>query len=345
MFVGFSASTRNLTQIHNIFSWNFTSINKVSLLMPSVETCGSSQSHSSNMEPLSSFLIFIVVMVLALVAFSSLFYGRCKKDWAKAMVFPNKKQRLRPPNKPHRFTFPEVSTATWSFHELEILGSISRGIYYRGKLSNGFQVVVKHFSAQFLNSQPGLDRRRFLKEISAISRVHHPNMVPIIGWCQDNREIMVLYKLYPNGSLDKWLFGVGVLPWTRWCKVVNDIADALSFLHFKHLAHKNMKARNIFLDVSFKATLGDFDFVLSYKEVVDRRIGSMVNLEQAIRVLEIGLLCTLNESKGRLSMEEVVGFLSLEMATPKLPLSRPVTLFTYSSTNGLCTRYSCSPFK
>lgn len=218
------------------------------------------------MEPLSSFLIFIVVMVLALVAFFSLFYGRCKKDWAKAMVFPNKKQRPRPPNKPHRFTFPEVSTTTWSFHELEMLGSNSRGIYYRGKLSNGFQVVVKHFSAQFLNSQLGLDRRRFLKEISAISRVHHPNMVPIIGWCQDNREIMVLYKLYPNGSLDKWLFGVGVLPWTWWCKVVNDIADALSFLHFKHLAHKNMKARNVFLDVSFKATLGDFDFVLSYKE-------------------------------------------------------------------------------
>ncbi|KAJ9174367.1 hypothetical protein P3X46_017395 [Hevea brasiliensis] len=413
MFIGFSASTGNLTQIHSIFSWNFTSTSQASLLMPSVETCESkitrqtsgvqsSQSHTSNAEPQSSFLIFIAVMVLALAVFASLFFGRRRNDQSQTVALPDKKQRPRPPNKPRRFNFPEVSTATRCFHELEILGSDSRSIYYRGKLSNGCQVAVKRFSAQFLNSQLGLDRRRLLKEISAMSRVRHPNLVPIRGWCQDNRETMVLYEFYPNGSLDKWLFGVGVLPWTRRFKVVKDVADALSFLHSRHLAHKNMKASSVFLDVSFRAALGDFGFVLSHTEsrrfeaavsqkadvfefgifvlevvsgrgrldsevsqeekdlvdfawrmhetdeksrIVDRRMGSVVNLEQAIRVLEIGLLCTLNESKGRPSMEEVVGFLSLEMATPELPPSRPVSLFPYDSANGLCTGYSCSPFK
>lgn len=416
MFVGFSASTGNMTQIHNVYSWNFTSTSQASLRVPSAETCESkimeqydqgvqsSASHSSKKEPPNSLLIFICVMALAIAVFASLFYnGRRINNQTKAVILPDKRQRPRPPNKPRRFTISEVSSATRGFHEYEILGNDSKGIYYRGKLPNGCQVAIKRFSAQFLSSQIGLDRRRLLKQISTISRVRHPNLVPIRGWCQDNRETMVVYDFYPNGSLDKWLFGAGVLPWTRRLKVVKDVADALSFLHSKQLAHKNMKTTSVFLDVSFRAVLGDFGFVLSSTEsqrfeatvsqkadvfefgifvlevvsgrgrleselrqeerdlldfawrmheidekarLVDRRMGSMVNLEQAIRVSEIGLLCTLNENKGRPCMEEAVEFLNLDGPIPELPPNRPVALFPYSSTNtGLCTGYSCTLFK
>jgi hypothetical protein len=416
MFVGFSASTGNMTQIHNVYSWNFTSTSQASLRVPSAETCESkimeqydqgvqsSASHSSKKEPPNSLLIFICVIALAIAVFASLFYnGRRINNQTKAVILPDKRQRPRPPNKPRRFTISEVSSATRGFHEYEILGNDSKGIYYRGKLPNGCQVAIKRFSAQFLSSQIGLDRRRLLKQIRTISRVRHPNLVPIRGWCQDNRETMVVYDFYPNGSLDKWLFGAGVLPWTRRLKVVKDVADALSFLHSKQLAHKNMKTTSVFLDVSFRAVLGDFGFVLSSTEsqrfeatvsqkadvfefgifvlevvsgrgrleselrqeerdlldfawrmheidekarLVDRRMGSMVNLEQAIRVSEIGLLCTLNENKGRPCMEEAVEFLNLDGPIPELPPNRPVALFPYSSTNtGLCTGYSCTLFK
>ncbi|KAJ6969545.1 L-type lectin-domain containing receptor kinase VIII.1 isoform X2 [Populus alba] len=416
MFVGFSASTGEMTQIHNVYSWNFTSTSQASLRAPTAETCESkimeqydqgvqsSASHSSKKEPPTSLLIFICVMALAIAVFASLFYnGRRRNNQTEAVILPDKRQRPRPPNKPRRFTISEVSSATRGFHEYEILGSDSKGIYYRGKLPNGCQVAIKRFSAQFLSSQIGLDRRRLLKQISTISRVRHPNLVPIRGWCQDNRETMVVYDFYPNGSLDKWLFGAGVLPWTRRLKVVKDVADALSFLHSKQLAHKNMKTTSVFLDVSFRAVLGDFGFVLSSTEsqrfeatvsqkadvfefgifvlevvsgrgrleselrqderdlldfawrmheidekarLVDRRMGSMVNLEQAIRVSEIGLLCTLNENKGRPCMEEAVEFLNLDGPIPELPPNRPVALFPYSSANtGLCTGYSCTLFK
>ncbi|KAJ6867942.1 L-type lectin-domain containing receptor kinase VIII.1-like [Populus alba x Populus x berolinensis] len=416
MFVGFSASTGTMTQIHNVYSWNFTSTSQASLRAPTAETCESkimeqydqgvqsSASHSSKKEPPSSLLIFICVMALAIAVFASLFYnGRRRNNQTEAVILPDKRQRPRPPNKPRRFTISEVSSATRGFHEYEILGNDSKGIYYRGKLPNGCQVAIKRFSAQFLSSQIGLDRRRLLKQISTISRVRHPNLVPIRGWCQDNRETMVVYDFYPNGSLDKWLFGAGVLPWTRRLKVVKDVADALSFLHSKQLAHKNMKTTSVFLDVSFRAVLGDFGFVLSSTEsqrfeatvsqkadvfefgifvlevvsgrgrleselrqderdlldfawrmheidekarLVDRRMGSMVNLEQAIRVSEIGLLCTLNENKGRPCMEEAVEFLNLDGPIPELPPKRPVALFPYSSANtGLCTGYSCTLFK
>ena len=411
MFVGFSASTGNLTQIHNVLSWNFTSTSQAFLRIPSTETCeskisveGGSGTGKARAEPPGSFLIFVAVVALILAVLLSLFLNsKRKRDKSHnlSILLSEKKERLRPPNKPRRFTIAEISSATRCFSELDILGNDSRGVYYRGKLSNGCQVAVKRFSAQFLNSQ-GLDRRRMMKEIGSISRIRHPNMLPIRGWCQDNRQVMVVYDFFTNGSLDKWLFGVGVLPWTRRFKVVKDVAEALCFLHSKQLAHKNMKTTSVFLDVSFRAVLGDFGFVLSGNDskqfesavsqkadvfefgvfvleviagrkrldsemdqkerdlldfawrmheidekvkVVDGRMGTVINLKQAIRVLEIGLLCTLNEAKGRPRMEEVVEFLTTEGPIPELPQSRPIALFPYNSATGLCSGYSCASFK
>ncbi|KAF8042996.1 hypothetical protein BT93_A1358 [Corymbia citriodora subsp. variegata] len=410
MFVGFSASTGNLTQIHNVLSWNFTSTSQAFLRIPSEETCeskiilGNTETPGgSKAEPISNFLIFAAVVVLALAVLVSLYYNSKRKgDKPSTIVLPEKIQRPRPPNKPRSFTVNEVSCATRGFGEYEVLGSDYRGPFYRGKLPNGCQVAVKRFSTHFLNSN-GLDGRRILKEICAISRIRHPNLVPIRGWCHDKGELMVIYDFFPNGSLDKWLFGVGVLPWTRRFKVIKDAAEALTFFHSKKLAHKNMKTSSVLLDVTFRAVLGDFGFVLSgsgsrkfesavsqaadvfefgvfaleviagrrrsdpeikeeeekdllnfawrlherneKEKVFDRRMGSLVNLEQAIRVLEIGLLCTLNESKGRPSMEEVVDLLASDRPIPELPPSRPIALFPYSSSTGLCAGYSCAPFQ
>ncbi|XP_061339167.1 L-type lectin-domain containing receptor kinase VIII.1-like [Gastrolobium bilobum] len=413
MFVGFSASTGNHTQIHNILSWNFTSTSQAFLRFPSSETCqgkilleNSTETitkKSTKDEPPRSFLIFVAVVALALAVFLGFYFiSKHRRNAAKSKTSVEAEiHRPRPPNKPRRFTFSELSSSTRSYNEIELLGSDSRGVYYRGKLSNGSQVAVKRFSAQFLNTH-GSDRRRLLKEIKTISQVRHPNLLPVRGWCQDNHEIMVVYEFVPNGSLDKWLFGAGVLPWTRRFKVIKDVADGLSFLHTKQLAHKNLKCSSVFLDVSFRAVLGDFGFVLLGAEskqfesavcqgadvfefgvlvleviagrirdeieqekpeernlldfawnlhqidekvkLVDRRMGSLINLEQAIRVVEIGLLCTLNENKGRPSMEQVVDLLlNMEKPIPELPRTRPVALYPYNSANsGLCNTYSCT---
>ncbi|BAT81586.1 L-type lectin-domain containing receptor [Vigna angularis] len=414
MFVGFSASTGNHTQIHNILSWNFTSVSQAFLRFPSSETCqgkillenstaAPTTEKSSKNEPPRSFLIFMASVALALALFLGFYFiSRHRRNASKIKTSVETEIHLpRPPNKPRRFTFSQLSSSTRSFSEIELLGSDSRGEYYRGKLSNGSQVAVKRFSTQFLHTH-GSDKKRLLKEIKVIGHVRHPNLLPVRGWCQDNHEIMVVYDFVPNGSLDKWLFGAGVLPWTRRFKVIKDVADGLSFLHTKHLAHKNLKCSSVFLDVNFRAVLGDFGFVLLGAEskqfesavchgadvfefgvlvleviagrvrdekeegnpeernlldyawnlhqidekvkLVDRRMGSLINLEQAIRVLEIGLLCTLNENKGRPSMEQVVEFfLNMDKPIPELPRTRPVSLFPYNSANtGLCNTYSCT---
>ncbi|XP_009596657.1 L-type lectin-domain containing receptor kinase VIII.1-like [Nicotiana tomentosiformis] len=407
MFVGFSAATGNHTQIHNVLSWNFTSVSQASLRIPSTETCqnkimlqNNPQAETSHSKTPNSFFIFLAVVILLVIVLINLYFSSYKRDdnSSETIILPEKKQRPRPPNKARRFTIAEISVATRNFSELQILGSDEKSVTYKATMLNGCNVVVKRFLTQFFNTH-GFDKRRFHKEIKAISSIRHPNLVPVRGWCYDNQETIVVYDYIPNGSLDKWLFGVGVLPWTRRFKVVKDLADSLVYLHSKQLAHKNVKSSSVFLDVSFRAVVGDFGFVLTstgstrfesmvsqtadvfefgvvvletvagrsrksnpgerdlldlawamhevqQKEtLVDRRMGAVVNLEQAIRVLDIGLLCTLNENKGRPTMEEVVEFLNMEKPIPELPPGRPVCLFPYNSTTGLCSGYACTAFK
>ncbi|KAI3457915.1 hypothetical protein Pfo_014578 [Paulownia fortunei] len=409
MFIGFSGSTGNYhTQIHSICSWNFTSVSQAFLRVPSTESCeskitldnGENYQKFSSKTP-SSFYIFVAVVVLVLVIMINLYFNskpKEKHNYDDIAVVPKEKQRPSPPNRARKFSLAEISSATRGFGKLQILGSDARSVTYKGTLLNGCNVAVKRISSKFFISRLS-DRRRMIKEVKAVGKIRHPNLVPIRGWCFDHQETIVVYDFVPNGSLDKWLFGFGVLPWTRRFKVVKDVAEALSYLHSKELAHKNVKTSSVFLDISFRALLGDYGFVLSSIEstrfeslvsqkvdvfefgvlvlevvsglgrrsnpgeldlldlawamherdekakLVDRRMGPVVNPDQAIRVLEVGLMCTLNDNKGRPSMEEVVEYLNLERPVPELPPSRPVSLFPYSSTTGLCNGYSCAPFK
>lgn len=127
-------------------------------------------------------------------------------------------------------------------------------------MQNGSSVAIKRFSPLHVN----LDRRKILKEIGTLSKLRHPNLAPIRGWCVENKEMVLIYEYMSNGSLDKWLFARGVLPWARRFKVVKDIAEALCFLHHgwdRNLLHKNVKISNVLLDITFTAVLGDFGLI------------------------------------------------------------------------------------
>ncbi|ERN03678.1 L-type lectin-domain containing receptor kinase VIII.2 [Amborella trichopoda] len=266
MFVGFSASTGNLSQVHNIISWNFSSVSPAHLRLPSDESCENKIFVEGYRAPLvkkrapDAFLIFVAVVFLCLIALLNLCCNG-KFSSKEQEVAPPKTQRPRPPNKSRRFTLAEVSVATRCFSEVEFLGQGCRGAFYRGTLQTGCNVAIKRLSPQCLH--PGVDRRKILKEIAALSRIRHPKIVPMRGWsCGSSgakqQELMLIYDYMPNGSLDKWLFAPGVLPWTRRYKLLIDVAEALAFLHQKKLVHKSVKTSNILLDLTFRGVVGDF---------------------------------------------------------------------------------------
>ena len=81
------------------------------------------------------------------------------------------------------FTFDEVHTATNSFHGDSMLGRGGYGHVYKGLLPDGMAVAVKRADG---GSLQGSDQ--FYTEIELLSRVHHRNLVQLIGFCNDMGE-------------------------------------------------------------------------------------------------------------------------------------------------------------
>jgi hypothetical protein len=59
-------------------------------------------------------------------------------------------------------------------------------------------------------------RKEYVSEVKITSRLRHRNLVQLIGWCHVGDELLLVYELMPNGSLDSHVHSTGnVLSWQR----------------------------------------------------------------------------------------------------------------------------------
>jgi hypothetical protein len=119
---------------------------------------------------------------------------------------------------PRRFSYNELSRATRRFSNEEKLGEGGFGAVYRGLLRDqGLHVAIKRVSKM---SNQG--RREYISEVTIIGRLRHRNLVQLVGWCHKADELLLVYELMTNGSLDAHLYNSRtLLTWpTRYVYVV-----------------------------------------------------------------------------------------------------------------------------
>jgi serine/threonine protein kinase len=114
-------------------------------------------------------------------------------------------------NGPKRFQYQELSIATNNFSDDMKLGEGGFGSVYRGFLKElKLEVAIKRVSK---SSKQG--KKEYVSEVRIISRLRHRNLVQLMGWCHGGGELLLVYELMPNGSLDTHLYGTkNLLPWT-----------------------------------------------------------------------------------------------------------------------------------
>ncbi|GLU06079.1 hypothetical protein SLE2022_231420 [Rubroshorea leprosula] len=156
------------------------------------------------------------------------------------------------------FSFEELKKYTNNFLETNDIGSGGYGKVYRGTLPNGELVAIKR--AQQGSLQGGLE---FKTEIELLSRVHHKNVVGLLGFCFERGEQMLIYEYIPNGSLYETLSGKsGIkLDWTRRLKIALGAARGVAYLHElanPPIIHRDIKSSNILLDQRLTAKVADF---------------------------------------------------------------------------------------
>ncbi|XP_028794854.1 receptor-like protein kinase HERK 1 [Neltuma alba] len=154
-----------------------------------------------------------------------------------------------------KITIKEVYMATNNLNASNYIGQGIAGKVYKGLLSNGQHVAIKHIMGEaYLET--------FVREVRSLSHVRHQNLVSLAGYCDSEGECFLVYELCHEGNLSDWLFDKDkVLSWIQRLKIAVDCARGLMFLHTYPggcIIHRDIKPSNILIDTSMQAKLSDF---------------------------------------------------------------------------------------
>uniref|UniRef100_A0A6N2MN21 Protein kinase domain-containing protein n=1 Tax=Salix viminalis TaxID=40686 RepID=A0A6N2MN21_SALVM len=137
---------------------------------------------------------------------------------------------------PIRYSYSEIKKIANRFSDK--LGEGGYGSVYKGKLRSGRFVAVK------LLSQEKTKGKHFINEVATIGRIHHCNVVQLIGFTVEGSKHALVYEFMPNGSLEKYIFS------RQGCE--------MQILHF------DIKPHNILLDENFSPKVSDFGLAKLY---------------------------------------------------------------------------------
>ncbi|KAI5445837.1 hypothetical protein KIW84_013899 [Lathyrus oleraceus] len=176
------------------------------------------------------------------------------------------------------FSMNEIEKATDNFHPSRILGEGGFGLVYRCDLEDGSKVAVK-----VLKREDHHGDREFLSEVEMLSRLHHRNLVKLIGICTELSSRCLVYELIPNGSVESHLHGVdrekNPLDWSTRVKIALGAARGLAYLHedsSPHVIHRDFKSSNILLENDFTPKVSDFGLARTAADEDNRHISTRV---------------------------------------------------------------------
>nr|CAB3488065.1 unnamed protein product [Digitaria exilis] len=371
--VGFSAATGDFVESHQILSWSFEStltsvaaVNKTGKWLPLFSFCQSSTSKTTNIGLIAGLVSTGIVVLLIISAWL------CYREYQKRNVTKEKQDapldgdmddEFEKGTGPRKFTYRQLSQATRGFSEDEKLGEGGFGSVYRGFLQDqGLHVAIKRVSK---TSKQG--RREYISEVTIIGRLRHRSLVQLLGWCHETDELLLVYELMTNGSLDTHLYSTrNHLTWPMRYNIIFGMGSALLYLHQDSHHH----GRRGYIDpecavtcrASARSDVYSFGVVLleiacgrkpvvpeedesrvllvhwvwdlygrgELLDAVDARLrddGGELDEMEAERALVVGLWCVHPDNASRATIRQAMNVLHFEAPLPELPLEMPVAMY------------------
>ncbi|KAK0577989.1 hypothetical protein LWI29_003387 [Acer saccharum] len=170
-------------------------------------------------------------------------------------------KKVKSPITATAYTVASLQTATNSFSQEFLIGEGSLGRVYRAEFLNGKIMSVKKIDNAALSLQ---EEDNFLESISNMSRLRHPNIVTLAGYCAEHGQRLLVYEYIANGNLHDMLHFADEssknLTWNARVRVALGTARALEYLHevcLPSVVHRNFKSANILLDEELNPHLSD----------------------------------------------------------------------------------------
>ncbi|EFR05344.1 plk/plk-unclassified protein kinase [Nannizzia gypsea CBS 118893] len=154
---------------------------------------------------------------------------------------------------------PEVKEPGASGEEYEIGSFLGKGgfaVCYEGKLArNGRIFAMKVVKSEMQQKKM---EEKFRTELQIHSKMNHPNIVTFHRAFSFQKNIYVVLELCPNGSVMDMVKKRKFLSLPEVRRFMIQLCGAVKYLHKRHVAHRDLKMGNLFLDQGMNIKVGDF---------------------------------------------------------------------------------------
>nr|AZL93826.1 LysM receptor kinase [Ceanothus thyrsiflorus] len=161
------------------------------------------------------------------------------------------------PERPVIYTLEEIEEAASHFEESKKIGEGGYGSVYFGVLEEQ-EVAIKKMKSNL--------SKEFFAELKVLCKIHHINVVELLGYACGDDHLYLVYEYVQNGSLndrlhDPLLKGNQPLSWAARTQIALDAAKGIEYIHDhtkSRYVHRDIKTSNILLDEGLRAKVADF---------------------------------------------------------------------------------------
>ncbi len=157
------------------------------------------------------------------------------------------------------------------------------GAVYEGRQRTAFgrRVAIKVILGDYA-ADPDM-RRRFAREARTIARLHHPHILPLIEFGDEQGVLYLVMPFIDGGTLTSYLRR-GLPDLHEVAAIYQQLLDAIEYAHDEGLIHRDIKSSNVLLEQRRSgapyAYLADFGLVRTARQASLEQAGEPIPLDQ-----------------------------------------------------------------
>nr|AYU56585.1 ERECTA2 [Oropetium thomaeum] len=160
--------------------------------------------------------------------------------------------------------YDDIMRMTENLSEKYIIGYGASSTVYKCILKNSKPVAIKKLYTHYPQSS-----KEFETELETVGSIKHRNLVSLQGYSLSPAGNLLFYDYMENGSLWDVLHGSSKkekLDWEARLRIALGAAQGLAYLHHEcspRIIHRDIKSKNILLDIDYEAHISDFGIAKS----------------------------------------------------------------------------------